>query len=82
MLTPVSGHLGLYHKFNATLVSFIVLEAKPRNPRGGDWDKRILQKEKVWIEHCEVTRLPGINDAIISPISVRVFGWLPLFLTY
>lgn len=56
MLTPVSRHLGLYHRFDTTMIQFIVLEVVPQDPCGGNWDKRILQKETYWIERLEVTK--------------------------
>lgn len=43
MLTPVSRHLDPYHRFNTSLVTFLVLVVILQDPRGGDWDKRILQ---------------------------------------
>lgn len=35
MVTTVSRHLDLYHKFNVSLVSFIALAVVPRDSRGG-----------------------------------------------
>lgn len=63
MLTPVSRHLDLYHKFNPTAAQFIVLDVIKPDPRGGDWDKPVLQKETLWIERLEATHSPGINEA-------------------
>lgn len=64
MLTPVSRHLGLYHRFNTGMIQFIVLEVIPQDPWGGNWDKCILQKETYWIERLEATRPPGINKVL------------------
>lgn len=44
MITPVSCHLDLYHGFDTSYVSVMVLEVIPQDPRGGNWDKKILQK--------------------------------------
>lgn len=63
MVTSVSMHLDIYHKFDTQVVSFIVLAVIPKNPRGGDWDKLILRKETLWIERLDATRAPGINEA-------------------
>lgn len=43
MLTLVSRHLDLYHKFDSSSTSFFVLAVVPKNPRGGEWDKANLQ---------------------------------------
>lgn len=34
----------------------------PKAPEGGRWDKFILQKETLWIERLNATRLPGLNE--------------------
>lgn len=66
MLTPVSHYLGLYHRFDNTMLQFIVLEVIPQDPRGtgSNWDKRILQKETYWIERLEATKPPEINEVL------------------
>lgn len=35
-----------------------------QDPRGGNWDKRILQKETLWIERLETTKSPGISEVL------------------
>lgn len=62
IITPVSRHLDLYHGFDTSLVQFKALERVPKDPRGGDWDKRILQRETLWIEKLNVTQPPGLNE--------------------
>ena len=62
MITPVSRHLGLYHRFDVSQVKFIVLDVIPEDPRGRNWDQRILQKETFWIERLGATSFPGINE--------------------
>lgn len=53
MLTPVSHHLDLCHRLNVSLVWFLILAVIPKDPSGGIWDKRILQKETVdRMPHC------------------------------
>lgn len=44
MVTAVSRHLDLYHKFDASLVSFIALAVVPKDPRG-DWDKFFARRQ-------------------------------------
>lgn len=62
MVTSVSRHLDLYHRFDNSVISFIALAVIPKDPRGGDWDKQILQKETLWIERLDATHAPGINE--------------------
>lgn len=63
MVTSVSRHLDLYHKFDTSVISFIALAVIPQNPRGGNWDKQILQRETLWIERLNAIHAPGINEA-------------------
>lgn len=59
----MSRHLGLYLKFDVSLVLFIVLAVIPKDPRGGEWDKHIFRKETIWIECLNAIHAPGINEA-------------------
>lgn len=43
MTTSVVRHIGLYHRFNNSVVSFFVLEVISPNPGGGDWDNMIFR---------------------------------------
>lgn len=56
MVTSVSRHLDLYHKFDTTVVSFIALAVVPKDTRGSNWDKQILQREALWIERLDASR--------------------------
>lgn len=62
MLTSVSRHLDLYHKCDTLVVSFLVLAVVPRNPKGGEWDKILPQKEAIWVERLSVVNPPGLNE--------------------
>lgn len=62
MLSPISRHLDLCHRFDTSVATFIALAVIPQDPRGGDWDRRILQHEAKWIERLNATRWPGINE--------------------
>lgn len=63
MLTPVSRHLDLHHRFDTSSISFTVLAVVPKNPRGGEWDRLILQKESLWIERLNAIKAPGLNES-------------------
>lgn len=78
MLTPVSRHLGLYHEFDTSVVKFINLEVVPQDPCGGKWDKRILQRETLWIERLGVTRAPESMRFYHTGPSFEGPVWQPL----
>lgn len=62
MLSPIRRHLDLCHRFDTSVATFFALAVIPRNPRGGDWDRRILQHEAKWIKRLNATCWPGINE--------------------
>ncbi|CAH2327957.1 Hypothetical predicted protein, partial [Pelobates cultripes] len=47
--TPVSKHLKLHHGGSAEGIRFCGIEKVILGPRGGDLDKRLLQRESFWI---------------------------------
>lgn len=59
MITPVSRHLDLYH-FDTSYVSFIVLERIPKDPRGGNWDRRDSMPHAI--ERLNATCQLGLNE--------------------
>lgn len=63
MLTPVSRHLNIYHRFDTSSIVFAVLAVVPKSPRSGEWERFILQKETLWIERLNATRAPGLNES-------------------
>lgn len=46
------------------MMTFIGLEKVNKNPRGGDWDQLILQKETKWIYTLKAKKTPGLNENI------------------
>lgn len=69
MLNPIGRHRDLCHKFETSVASFIVLAVVPQDPRGGGWNRRILQHETKWIERLNTTCWPGINEVHTYVIS-------------
>lgn len=63
-LTTIGRHIGLHHRFDNSVVKFLVLEVVQSNPRGGDWDRSILQRESLWIERLNATIPPGLNESV------------------
>lgn len=62
-LTTIGRHVGLHHRYDASFISFQVLEAVRPDPRGGNWNQRLLQSETLWIERLEAYKFPGLNEA-------------------
>lgn len=60
--TTVGRHIGLHHRFNPEVVKLVVLETIPKDVHGGDWDRKILQREAVWIEFLNANIPPGLNE--------------------
>lgn len=73
IITPVTRHVGLHHKYHTEMVSFFVLEVIPPDPRGGNWDKRILQRETLWIDCLNAITPPGINEVNSYMPFLRAF---------
>lgn len=66
MLIPVSHHLDLCRRFDTSVINLIVLEVVKRDPRGGKWDQRILQKQTFWTERLSALSTPGLNEICSS----------------
>lgn len=45
------------------MVRFLILDRIHPNPRGGDFNKLLLQTELRWIFNLKATLLPGLNKA-------------------
>lgn len=57
-LTTIGRHTGLYHRYNSLAVQFLVLKVLAIDPRGGDRDRVLLQREALWIERLTATIPP------------------------
>lgn len=60
---PISRHTLRHHAYDPECVGFIVLDWVHQDPRGRDYDKRILQLEARWIYNLKATCIPGLNDS-------------------
>lgn len=43
-------------------VKFTVLDRVHIPPRGGDWNKTLLQRKMCWIRYLKATTPPGLNE--------------------
>lgn len=62
--TPIGRHIALAHKWDTSVVKFAALERIIPDERGGDFDKKILQREARWIFSLQATVAPGLNESM------------------
>lgn len=61
---PLGRHVALKHKNDTSMVCFTVLEKIREDPRGGNIDQKLLQREVKWIFKLNATHAPGLNDSL------------------
>lgn len=64
LYTPICKHIGLRHSYDPNFVTFFALEVISEPERGGNVDKKILQRETRWIYNQRATSPPGLNTAL------------------
>lgn len=57
-------HIAFKHKYNPMVFKFAAFEVIHADPRGGDFDERVLQRETQWIHKLQATVYPGLNYII------------------
>ncbi|XP_056380387.1 uncharacterized protein LOC130275860 [Hyla sarda] len=62
--TPVSLHMWAKHGGDTRCISFCAMEVIRKSPRGGEWDRRILQKESEWIFRMRSVSPFGLNERL------------------
>ncbi|XP_040178452.1 uncharacterized protein LOC120911183 [Rana temporaria] len=61
---PLGRHILTEHDGHFLGVKFLILDRVHPNPRGGDWNKILLQLETRWIAELEANHPPGLNEQI------------------
>lgn len=61
---PLGRHTRIVHNGRFPKITFLILDCIHPNPRGGDWNKSLLQIELRWIHRLKATQPPGLNEAI------------------
>lgn len=61
---PIGRHTTLVHDGKFPKIRFLILDRIHPSPRGGDWNKILLQMESRWIHRLKATQPPGLNDTI------------------
>lgn len=60
---PLGRHSVLVHEDTIPKVTFLALDHIGATPRGGDYNKSLLQSEPRWLFHLKATTAPGLNEA-------------------
>ena len=61
---PLGRHILSQHNGLFSGVKFLILDRIHPSPRGGDWNKILLQHETRWIAELEANLPPGLNEQI------------------
>lgn len=61
--SPVARHFAR-EKHNVAQLRFLVLEQVDKHPRGGDRERRLLQRESFWIESLDSLEPFGLNETV------------------
>lgn len=61
---PLGRHTTLIHRGIFPRIKFLILDRIHPSPRGGDWNKGLLQLELLCINMLRATHPPGLNDAV------------------
>lgn len=64
MVSPIGRHVGLVHNFDVSVMQFMAFDRVYKEERGGDFNKRVLQRKTKWIHSLKATVPPGLNDSI------------------
>lgn len=62
--TAISRHIRTMHDGDPRFISFQAIEHVSRGMRGGDWDRRILQRESFWIFELRTLCPQGLNEEL------------------
>lgn len=57
-------HTTIVHQGKFPKIKFLNLDRIHPNPRGGDWNKNLLQLELRWVYMLKATHPPGLNEAV------------------
>ncbi|XP_063295369.1 intelectin-1-like [Pelobates fuscus] len=60
--TPVARHIVKFHQGNVDNFRFQSIEKLPPNPRKGNFNKQLLQKESQWIYSSRTLTPQGLNE--------------------
>lgn len=59
---PLGRHVRDVHQGIFPKIGFLALDRIHPNPKGGDWDKTLHQRETCWIVALRATVAPGLNS--------------------
>lgn len=62
--TTIGHHVAFKHKYDPWVFKFATLNRVYEDPRGRNFDKRVLKKETQWVYDLRATTYPGLNDML------------------
>lgn len=62
--TTINHHVAFRHKYHPQVFKFAALDHVYQNPRGGNFDQRVIQRETQWVYNGYITTYPGLNDML------------------
>lgn len=60
--TTMGHHVVLKHQYDPLVLKFSALNRIHEDPRGGNFDQQVLQRETQWVFNLRATIYPGLND--------------------
>lgn len=64
LLSPIGRHRATSHGYKPIHILFTALDHFHPNARGGDLDRRLLQREAQFIYRFNATKFPGLNESL------------------
>lgn len=64
LLSSIGRHRAICHEYRYINMFFTALDHVHESPCGGDYDRRVLQREAQWIFRLRANKYLGLNDAL------------------
>lgn len=62
--TTMGNHVAFKHKYDSGVFKFTAFNRIYENPRGGNFNKRVVQRGTQWVYDSRSTVYPGLNDML------------------
>lgn len=62
--TAIGHHVAFKHRYDPHVFRFAALDRIYEDPRGGNFDQWVLQREIKWVYDLLATSFPGLNDVL------------------
>lgn len=62
--TAIGYHIAFKHQYDPFVFKFAALDRVYENPRGGNFNQKVLCKEAKWVYDLKATSFPGLNGVL------------------